>query len=128
MNDAWAKEMRKRYSDIPILSIAELRSLPEAKELEGGIYFLWIGDDLQYIGKSKHIVERISLQDYANQFHTLRASKSPKPIPYDRHTCLVLGTGRIIDEGLAARLTAYERAYIAHYTPPMNHIGQNPGT
>lgn len=124
----WVEKMREQYAHIPILPIEELKKLPESQEYDGGIYFLWLNDELQYIGKSSHIGERLALQDYANKFYKLRASKYPKPIPYDRHTALVLDTGQIKSEGLAENLKEYERAYIAHYTPPMNSHEQNPGT
>lgn len=120
--------MRRECAHVPVLSLEELKALPEAEEYDAGIYFLWLNDELQYIGKSDHICERLALQDYANKFAKLRASKWPKPIPYDRHTALVLDRGMYRKDGLKDQLRDYERAYIANYTPPMNHIGQNPGT
>jgi hypothetical protein len=123
----WAAQMRAEYAHIPILSMDELRALPEPDEHDAGIYFLWKADELQYIGKSTQISHRLYLQDQANRYGHLRANPM-KRIPYDRATALVLDTGRIRRDGLADDLRAYERAYIATYQPPLNHIGQNPGT
>jgi hypothetical protein len=125
---SWIERMREQYAHIPILPLDELKALPEAEEYDAGIYFLWLNDELRYIGKSSNIAGRLALQDYANKFHKLRNCKSPKPIPYDRHTCIVFEHGMIRGEEIAEKLRDHERAYIAHYTPPMNSTEQNPGT
>lgn len=124
----WVEKMREEYAHIPIIPLEELKKLPAAGPYDSGIYFLWLNDELRYIGKSKNISSRLVLQDYANKFARLRTSLYPKPVPYDRHTCLVLDVGPFIRDGLAEDLRAHERAYIAHYTPPMNSHEQNPGT
>lgn len=121
--------MKRENAHVPVLSLDKLRSLPEAEEFEGGIYFLWLKDQLQYVGKSWHIGERMNHHNWAAVYGHHRSNKT-NMIPHDRHTCIVLDRGRIKDRtGPAGPLMkSYERAYIAHYTPPYNYIGGNSGT
>lgn len=124
---AWAEIARKKYAHIPILPLADLARLPEAEEFDSGIYFLWQGETLVYIGKSRNIPDRLVRLSETNRFHTLRNSRC-KPVPHQRHTALVLERGQFASEGLDAKLRDHERAYIAHYLPPYNHPDHNGGT
>lgn len=119
----WAARMRRELAHIPLLSLEELRCLPEAEEFDGGIYFLWLNEELVYIGKSKDISDRIVRQVQFNRHQGLLAGKSAH-IPFDRHTALVLERGPIREHAgrMDGLLQNYERAYIAHYEPRCNHL------
>lgn len=113
----WTERMRIELADVPVKDLGELRSLPASTELECGLYFLWLGDCLQYIGKSDHISNR------------LIEHKRRGIIPHDSHTCIVLDSGYIkADAALCLELKRLERAYIARYEPPFNCLDWNPGT
>jgi hypothetical protein len=105
---------------IPLLSLDELRALPEAQEYDGGVYFLWQNDQLQYIGKSSHVLERLAKQGYVNKYAPFQQGKSQIPIPFDRHTCIVLEQGFVKQPGTPALLRDYERLYIGTYPTPYN--------
>lgn len=125
--ETWVEKMKRLYADVAILPLVELRKLPECSDFDAGIYFLWLKDELQYIGKSTQICYRLQLQQQCNIYGATRAHKM-KQVPFDRHTCIVVESQRIRSEGLEDKLKPLERAYIAHYQPPFNFLGQNPGT
>lgn len=108
-----------------ILSLQELKALPPSQDFDAGVYFLWKNDELQYIGQSSQIAERMVLQEWANFYGSRRAHKM-KQIPFDRHTCIVLENGMIRSEGIRKRLLALEKTYIQTYRPPFNkhHTGR----
>jgi hypothetical protein len=123
----WAKQTREQFSDVPILPLEELAKLPQAEEFDAGVYFLWQGPNLIYIGKSRNIPDRLQRQSQVNRFGLLRNSRC-KIIPHDRHTALVLEKGQFASPGLDAILWKNERAYIAHYLPAFNNPDSNGGT
>ena len=127
--ETWVEKVKREHADVKILTLDELRVLPECGDMDAGIYFLWRKDELLYIGKSRQICHRLVLHDWSRMYGHSRAKK-PKMIPYDRHTCIVVESGRwIVDiDALNEKMKPIERAYIAHYQPPFNYIGQNPGT
>lgn len=125
--ETWVEKMKRLYAHVPILPLEELRRLPECGDMDAGIYFLWLKDELQYIGKSTQICYRLQLQEQANTYGATRAHKM-KQIPFDRHTCIVVESSPVRSADLDERLKPLERAYIAHFQPPLNYIGQNPGT
>lgn len=112
-----AKATAKR---VPILGLDQLRALPGPKEYDSGIYFLWGGPALLYIGKSRNLLSREYEQRTWKRYAGLHKSDRAKPLPYDRFTCLVLETGLVCSPGLDLILRTYERAYIATYDPPYN--------
>lgn len=120
----WTDRLKRELADVPILTLDKLRSLPESGSLDGGIYFLWSEDQLQYVGKSRQICNRIAQHEWARMYPRRRS----KAIPFGRHTCIVVESGWLISDGLGEKLSRLERAYIAHYEPPFNHLHQNPGT
>ncbi len=71
------ERIRKSCTHISVLSLDAMRVLPEATEQDSGLYFLWLGESLQYIGKSKYLQQRVQFQ------------REGKVIPFDRHSCLV---------------------------------------
>jgi len=123
----WAEQTREKFAHIPILPLEELARLPEAEEFDAGVYFLWQGKSLVYIGKSRNICDRLHRQAQVNRFAVFRMSRC-KAIPHERHTALVLEKGQFASPGLDSTLKQYERAYIAHYLPEFNHPDENGGT
>lgn len=117
-------QKKREIADVPILALDELRRLPQSNSLDGGIYFLWSKDQLQYIGKSRQICNRIDQHEWARDYPRRR----PKTIPFDRHTCIALDSGRLVSKHLDEQLKRLERAYIARYQPPFNCPHENPGT
>jgi hypothetical protein len=111
-----------------ILPIEELRRLPACDDFDGGVYFLWLGEALQYIGKSRQICNRLNHHQWARQYAATRSSGG-KVIPYDRHTCLVVHSGRLFGDrkALDQKLNRLERLYIAAYRPPFNSISGGSG-
>lgn len=112
----WIERIRQASAHITTLSIPELRRLPPCGEYCGGVYFLWFADDLVYIGKSKHIYNRISDHERRGE------------IAFDRHTCIILDAGRVHRPDIDLILQDHERAYIARYPTPYNSRYFTPGT
>jgi hypothetical protein len=112
----WTERMRREYADVEILPLDAIRGLPKPGEFTGGIYFLWLAGELQYIGKSRDLGNRLNVHEYH------------RTIPFDDHTALVIDQGRIVNDQLGSQLKRLERAYIAHYEPPYNDLYGNVGT
>lgn len=123
----WTERMRRDLAHIPILPLEALRKLPEATPFDAGVYFLWEADELVYVGKSRHIMDRLARQSQINRYGPLRLSRA-QMLPKGRTTALVLGKGPVLERTIDADLEDYERAYIATYEPPMNCVVQNGGT
>lgn len=115
----YADRIREKYAHVPILPLEELAKLPEAEEFDSGIYFLWQGPRLVYVGKSKNILDRRVRMTQVNRCHVLYRSTFTA-VPHDRYTALVLEKGQFVQPGLDAKLRAYERAYINAYQPEYN--------
>src|SRR6185312_428970 len=124
----WREQVRQEIQAVPLLSISALRELPEAEEFDGGVYFLWLADQLQYIGKATHILERLNYQHMVNRYHKFQQSRSAVHIPHDRHTALVLERGRIRSDHIDFRLQQVERRYIDAYPTPFNNPTFSPFT
>jgi hypothetical protein len=105
---------------LAVLSLPEMRALPGPKEFDSGIYFLWSGDHLLYIGKSRNLCQREYYQQTLKRYAPFQESTRAKPIPYDRMTCLVLENDIVCSRELDTNLRNYERAYIAAYETPYN--------
>lgn len=114
-----ADRISHQWAGIEILPLEQLRALPEADEFDSGIYFLWRGDELLYIGKSRTITDRIQRLTQARRGSPLYRS-THKAVPFDRHTALVLEKGQFAEPGLDTKLQLHERAYINAYRPPYN--------
>lgn len=110
--------LKERY---PVLSLDEMRTLPEAEEFDAGVYFLWLADQLQYIGQSSHILERLAKQSYVNKYAPFQNGKSQIEIPHDRHTCIVLEKGVIRSPQTKGKMQDVERLYIGTYPTPYNN-------
>jgi hypothetical protein len=127
--ETWAETTRRQLAHIPILPLEELRKLPEPQPFDAGIYFLWDGDELAYVGKSTHIMERADRQHRIHRYASdLTYWDRHDRLPHDRLTALVLETGRVRSPLLRFKLQDYERAYIAHYEPKLNHLDVDAGT
>jgi hypothetical protein len=121
----WVDRVKAECAHIPLLPLDELRALPEAKEFDSGVYFLWNAGELQYIGKSIQVMTRICNHSFSTRRGGTDTTYHSR-VPFDRHTCLVLENGRYRVPGVEKRLTEHEQAYIAHYLPPHNLIGDMP--
>jgi hypothetical protein len=104
---------------VTLLTLEELRALPEAHGFDGGIYFLWADDFLQYVGMSSHVRQRMVYHAWAINGAPIRKNKC-YPVRHDRHTCLVLETGRIKEPEALDRFRSLEAEYIKEYMPPYN--------
>lgn len=116
----FADNIKDQWAHIAILPIEELRKLPKAEMFDSGIYFLWRGDELLYIGKSRNIRDRQIRLVQARRCSPLYQA-SHKAVPFDRYTALVLDSSPIKEPGLDENLQLHERAYINAYAPPYNH-------
>lgn len=125
MRAAWAKTTLERLGHIKVLDLPELKALPHPKPFDAGVYFCWLNGELTYIGKSKHICERLYIQDLMNKNGHNYGGIRAKPIPWDVVTSLVLESGRECSPRLSRLLTEYERIYIATYQPPFNQDFQD---
>ncbi len=123
MSAIWHDTIRDRLAHIKVLSLEELRTLPEAKPFEGGLYFLWRGDELLWIGKTNHILERINRQVRNRVYDKFQVGQ--RGIPFDRYTCLVIDAE---PSRLPALMQDMERAYLMHYDTPYNNTDANGGT
>jgi len=121
----WIERVKRQCAHIPVLSIEEMFALPEPQEFDGGVYFCWFQGGLTYIGKSKHILERLYIQDCMNKNGHNYAGIRAKPVIWDKVTCIVLETGMVSSPAIAGLLTQYERIYIATYQPYFNQDYQN---
>jgi hypothetical protein len=125
--ETWVEHMKRENAAIEVLPLEKLLALPEEAHA-AGIYFLWQKDQLQYVGKSKEIGNRLNTHHWALIYGWCTPHSKRKEIPHDRATCLVVASGWRLSREVDLRLRPLERAYIAHYQPPFNFIGQNPGT
>jgi hypothetical protein len=123
---SWSSEYEQRFFNregksvtVHLLTLDELYELPAPKTNDSGIYFLWRGRELLYIGKSRNLCQRSYYQHCVNTY-TGQQSKGVKFIPAEVMTCLVVENGPECSPRLDARLQDLERAYIAAYPTPFN--------
>jgi hypothetical protein len=121
------EQARAECAHIQVLSLDAMRALPGAQEYDSGIYFLWEGERLLYIGKSRNLSVREYYQSRLRRYAPFQTSDRAKPVPYDRMTCLVLESGIECSRELDTNLRNYERAYIAAYETPYNEDYQQNG-
>jgi hypothetical protein len=105
-----------------VLPMEGIKALPDDQDTRG-VYFLWDGDELQYIGQSMQIGNRINDHERAYNYGMFR-SRPTKQIKFDKVTCLILDrrpfASRNDIDRLRNRLLIVERAYIERYKPPFN--------
>lgn len=113
----WIERIRQESAHIRTLELPALLDLPcESPDWGAGIYFLWLSGQLQYIGKSTCICNRI-------YEHERREA-----MRFDRYTCLLLNAGPNEFRDMSIELRDHERAYIARYPTPYNSRYFTPGT
>jgi hypothetical protein len=87
-----------------LLALDQLRGLPRVvDQCESGVYFLWDGPELVYVGMSTNVAVRVSQHKWAKP-HT--------------HATFERVTWRCMDR--------YEGNYIWHYNPRFNSKGCRP--
>lgn len=105
-----------------VLTMEAIKALPGDEDARG-VYFLWDGDTLQYIGQSMQIGNRVADHKRNYTFGIFR-SQPTKRIKFDRFTCLAMDKRPFADareiERLRNRMLLIERAYIEKYRPPFN--------
>jgi hypothetical protein len=96
-------------SDVPrfILPLDQLRALPRDEPPDcGGVYFLWRGPQLLYIGLSRYLGERLAQHLWAKI-----GLRSGKRIPFTHYTYKAMPDSEIEN---------FESDYILAYVPPYN--------
>lgn len=124
INIGHLEEWRQRYKDVPILPLDDLRRLPRPRDFDAGVYFLWDGPELAYIGKSGNIPDRLYYQATMNRYYIFWQTARAKQIPFDSVTCIVFENSMIRSREVEQKMEAYERAYIVAYQPLANADAQ----
>lgn len=114
---AWAVETRQRLAHIPILSLEELRALPDPQPKEGGVYFLWRENALVYVGRARSVLWRSEF--FLSQARYSRVRYYQQAIQFDRITLLKFDDD-LSKEAFHFATKDYEHAYIAQYLPEYN--------
>lgn len=94
-----------------------MRALPEPRPLEGGVYFLWLADELVYVGRSRNILWRVEIFRSTTRYARVHFYSMP-PMPFDRITFVAFEADT--KERFHLLANEYERAYIATYLPAYN--------
>jgi len=101
------------------MTLEDFQGLPECVRGKG-IYFLWLDDELLYIGASTQAVDRVNRQeqirDFGAQYCETRYRHLPQ-IPFNKAT-IYKWDGRIIDMADA------EIALIRRFKPPYNKVAE----
>jgi hypothetical protein len=108
------RSCRKEAYKFEVLSADEIKSLPDYG-LGSGVYFLWNGNDLRYIGQSFNVCNRV------------RQHENALNIDFDRYTFLEVEDARPpldshydTSERLRDIRLIRERAYIEKFRPTFN--------
>lgn len=96
------------------LDLEQARQLPDLVKGKG-VYFLWRGDELLYIGASTNVTERVNRQWQFTRFGHLgsKTSQAKPRIPFDKATILKV-------DGDTREMIEIERALIKRWWPPYN--------
>jgi hypothetical protein len=95
-----------------LLEMDDIRKLPSDYEgIKSCIYFLWKGDDLQYIGGTRNIWTRMHAHSQSLRYGSPFQTKTV--VPYDRVTCLACTPDEVFD---------LEPAYLQKFETPYNHM------
>ena len=108
-----------------IFPMDRLRSLPCVTTIDdigqsvSGLYFLWSGPALLYVGQSVCIAGRVSQHEAARN-----GLRSGKPIPFRRATFIDITDSHWLNtDRQRLALDQVELAYIRKYRPPYNVKG-----
>lgn len=96
-----------------LLSKEELSKLPDDGS-GSGVYFLWAGDVINYIGSTKNLNYRIYMHRSSWRFRNMGGSYNVC-VPHDRATCLNVDAGVMKD---------VEYQYIRELQPAFNKNGR----
>lgn len=118
---SWRERVLQSCDHILVLTLDELRRLPQAKPGQAGVYFLWHEDELQYVGQSIDVSARLNAHHLNRRYGTggIR-NRAANAIQHNSHTCLVLALDRPTAHLIKPKLREYESLYIATYVPPKN--------
>jgi hypothetical protein len=109
-------------TNFEVLSPEAIAGLPDDQDARG-VYFLFDGDQLQYIGQSMCIGNRVTQHEQAYNFGIFR-SVPTKQIKFDKVRSLVIDRRPFASQAeiakLRNRMLIVERAYIERYRPPFN--------
>lgn len=98
-----------------MLTLEEIRALPEPQPLEGGVYFLWLAGELVYVGRSRNVLWRLEIIRSNTRY--AKVAFYSMPMPFDRVTLLKLDLAPEVFHYVAKD---YEHAYIATLMPEYN--------
>jgi len=102
MNDMGTNPYDRCMARFAVLAMDQLRGLPRVNGgTECGVYFLWRGPELLYVGRSQNIAFRVGQHKYFGKRFT--------------HATYERVSWRCVSR--------YEGAYIRHYAPPLNIMG-----
>ena len=105
------------------MNLQDLRALPDLVRGKG-IYFLWRGEELLYIGAATQAVDRVNRQgqirDFGRFYEQMRYRNTPI-IPFDKAS-IYRWEGRLIDMADA------EKALIRRFRPPFNETDEHGDT
>lgn len=112
----------REATEFEVLSIDAIKELPDDQDSRG-VYFLWHDDQLQYVGQSMQIGNRVVDHERAYNYGIFR-SRPTKQIKFNKVTSLVIDRRPFASaddrERLRNRMLIIERAYIERYRPPFN--------
>lgn len=118
----FAERIAESSAHVEVLPLAELSAsnYTKAVEFDAGVYFLWLGDKLQYIGKSRDIPDRINRHLRYLNHGRFTLTKWQNAIPFDRYTFILVANSRMRFPDIDQKLQDLERAYITAYPTPYN--------
>jgi len=112
-HDVAAEDCDKVHPDEPatheLLPLRALRKLPaEPPAFGSGVYFLWRGNELLYVGQALNVRDRVT-----SHIRARRGFRIAKKIPFDRCTFILCRQ---------AQLIALEAKYILRHRPEFNEL------
>lgn len=101
-----------------VLPLDQLRGLPSGEPpWESGVYFLWRGPRLLYVGRATYLGDRL-----ASHVRCRDGVRPGKAIPFQRHTYIEMPAfvNDVLDPRKHAAVDRIEAQYIRTYRPPYN--------
>jgi hypothetical protein len=105
-----------------LLTMEQIKALPsEAREFDAAVYFLWLDGELQYIGKTRNMTDRINRHLPFRLHGRLRTQRAPDvDVDFDSYTFLLVANSSWKTAAIDAELTELERLYQAEYPTVAN--------